>query len=325
MSEAVLTGGARAAKLAHLPLPLFAAPMGFGGLGLAWREAGRVLGAPAVIGEALLAAAAALWLLIAALHVARAFRHPEALGGDMKHPVRSAFAGAISIGLMLMAGGLLPHAPGAAAWIWGVAVALHLLVGVWLFRGLLNAPREAAALTPPLLIPLVGNVVAPIFGAQLGFTAIAWMLFGLGIVLWASLQPLLFGRILNGPPLPERLRPTLVIFLAPPAVASVALARLTGEFGPVSLALFGYAAFLALVYLAMLGDFLRVPFAMSWWGLTFPTATFAVASLSAAQAHPAGWQAPALWIVLAAASAILAAVSARTLKAALDGHLLQPE
>lgn len=325
MSEAVSTGGARAEKLAHLPFPLFAVPMGFGGLGLGWREASRVLGAPVVIGEALLAAAAIIWVLVAVLHAMRALRHPAALAGDLKHPVRSAFAGAISIGLMLVAGGAIPYAPDLAASIWGIAVVLHLVVGVWLFRSLLNAPREAAALTPPLLIPLVGNVVAPIFGARLGFAGLSWMLFGIGIVLWVSVQPLLLGRIFNGPPLPERLRPTLVIFLAPPAVSSVALAQLTGSFGPVSLALFGYATFLVLVYLVMIRDFLRVPFAMSWWGLTFPTATFTVAALLAAESYSADWQAPALWFVLAAASAILAAVTARTLKALFDGHLLQPE
>ncbi|WP_370686369.1 hypothetical protein [Allorhizobium borbori] len=224
-----------------------------------------------------------------------------------------------------MAGGAIPYAPDLAASIWSIAVVLHLGVGVWLFRSLLNAPREAAALTPPLLIPLVGNVVAPIFGARLGFTGLSWMLFGIGIVLWVSVQPLLLGRIFSGPPLPERLRPTLVIFLAPPAVSSVALAQLTGSFGPVSLALFGYATFLVLVYLVMIRDFLRVPFAMSWWGLTFPTATFTVAALLAAESYSADWQAPALWFVLAAASAILAVVTARTLKALFDGHLLQPE
>jgi tellurite resistance protein len=42
------------ASLAHLPLARFSAPMGVGGLGLAWREAGRGLGAPALVGEGLL-------------------------------------------------------------------------------------------------------------------------------------------------------------------------------------------------------------------------------------------------------------------------------
>jgi tellurite resistance protein len=311
--------------LRHLPLPLFAAPMGIGGLGLAWREAARGLGAPAAIGEALLLAAGMTWLVVAALHLWRLARHPEALAADLRHPIRSAFAGAITIGLMIIAGGLIPHARDAAAMLWLAAVATHVAIAAWTVRGLLMAPREAASLAPPLLIPLVGNVLAPVFGAKLGFEALSWMLFGLGALLWALLQPLLLARLVTGPALPQRLLPTLVIMLAPPAVASLALASLTGGFGPGPLAVLGLAAFIAVVLAMMVRQFAAVPFAMSWWGWTFPTAAFAIALQAAAHAHPAPWQGPLLWLALLCASAILAIVTAATLRAAACGHLLQPE
>ncbi len=322
-SEAAVAG--TTGRLAHLPLPLFAAPMGLGGLGLAWREAGRVLGAPTLIGEALLALTAVLWLAILALHALRAARHPEALAGDLRHPVRVAFAGAVTIGLMLVAGGLIPYAPDLAASIWLVAALGHLAIAAFTVRDLLTAPRDAAALTPPLLIPLVGNILAPVFGARLGFESLSWVLFGIGTLLWAILQPLLFGRLVTGPALPARLRPTLVILLAPPAVGSLALAQLTGGFGPAALAAFGLALFFALVLAAMAADFARMPFAMSWWGWTFPSAAFAAVAQGVAHAHPAPWQPPLLWALLLAASVILAVVAARTLRAAAAGHLLQPE
>lgn len=314
-----------ARRLAHLPLPLFAAPMGFGGLGLAWREAAHVLDAPAIIGETLLGLAGAIWLVVTGLHVIRALGSSSSLLNDLRHPVRSAFTGAISIGMMLVAAGVLPYSSTMATGIWSAAVALHIIIGIWLLRELFKAPREASTLTPPLLIPLVGNVVAPIIGAKLGFVAISWMLFGFGCVLWASLQPLLLGRIFNGPALPERLRPTLVIFLAPPAVSTVAVANLTGEVGPFALACFGYAAMLALIFVTMIPEFRRVPFAMSWWGWTFPTATFATASFTVVRSHSSSWHHPALWIILLGASLILFIVSVATLKSAINGKLFQPE
>jgi tellurite resistance protein len=325
MASAVTHSAAPSAGLHHLPLPLFAAPMGIGGLGLAWREAAHGLGAPAAIGEVLLLGAGLVWLLVAGLHLLRLLRHPEALPADLRHPIRSAFAGAVTIGLMILAGGLIPHAPEAARIVWLLGVAGHLGIAAWTVRGLLSAPREAASLAPPLLIPLVGNILAPVFGAKLGFEALSWMLFGLGALLWAMLQPILLARLVTGPALPQRLRPALVILLAPPAVGSLALASLTGGWGPAPLAALGLAAFLALVLALMVGDFARVPFAMSWWGWTFPTAAFAVAAQAAAAAHPAPWQAPVLWAVLAAATAILALVAGATLRAAANGHLLQPE
>jgi tellurite resistance protein len=313
------------AALAHLPLALFAAPMGVGGLGLAWRDATHGLGAPAMVGEALLIAAGLLWLAIMALHLVRLVQHPAALAADLRHPIRSAFAGAVTIGLMIMAGGLMPYARGAAEALWLAAVAGHVAIAAWTVRGLLHAPREAATLTPPLLIPLVGNVLAPIFGMPLGFEALSWLMFGIGALLWLMLQPPLLGRLITGPALPPRLRPTLAILLAPPAVGAVALASLTGGFGPGPLALFGFALLLALALASMAGDFARLPFALSWWGWTFPAAVFAVAAHGAARAGPAAWQVPLLWALLVTVTLIVAVVSAATLRAATQGNLLQPE
>ena len=313
------------ARLRHLPLPLFAVPMGVGGLGLAWREGARVLAVPALAGEALLALAGLFWLLIATLHAWRLVRHPQALMADLRHPVRAAFAGALTVGLMIVSGGLAPHAPGLAAGVWLLAVAVHLLIAGWTIRGLLLAPREAAALTPPLLIPLVGNVLAPAFGARMGFEALSWMFFGLGALLWALLQPLLLARGVAGPPLPAPLRPALVIFLAPPAAAALSLSALTGGFGPGPLACLGLAVLFAGVFLAMLREFAAAPFAMSWWGWTFPSAAFATASLQAGAAHPFPGMALLLWPVLLATSAIIGIVCWATARAALGGALFRPE
>lgn len=314
-----------AGGLAHLPLPLFAAPMGLGGLGLAWREAGHVLGAPTLVGELLLALAGAVWLLIAGLHLVRAMRHPEALSGDLKHPIRSAFVGAVTIGLMIVAGGFIPYARGVASGLWLAAVVVHLGIGVWTVRGLLTAPREAATLTPPLLIPLVGNILAPVIGAKLGYTELSWALFGLGALLWVLIQPSIINRIATGPTMPDRLKPTLAILLAPPAVGSIALANLTQGFGAGPSAIYGLAAFVAVVLLTIVPIFRRVPFAMSWWGYTFPSAAFSVATSAFTAAHPSGAMVAVSWAVLVAATAIIVTVAAATLKAAAGGHLLVPE
>jgi len=322
------TGGApqaAAGGLAHLPLPLFAAPMGIGGLGLAWREAWHVLGAPGFVGEQGLLLAGLTWLVVAGLHVVRATRHPQALAGDLKHPIRSAFVGAITIGLMIVAGGFIPYAKGIASGLWLVAVAAHLAIGIWTVRGLLTAPREAATLTPPLLIPLVGNILAPVIGAKLGFVELSWALFGLGALLWVLIQPSIINRIATGPTMPDRLKPTLVILLAPPAVGSIALAHLTQGFGAGPSAIYGLAAFVAAVLVTIVPTFRRIPFAMSWWGYTFPSAAFSVATSAFTGAHPSGVATLVSWGVLLTATAIIATVVVATLKAAASGHLLQPE
>lgn len=312
-------------SLQHLPLPLFAVPMGLGGLALAWREAAATIGAPALVGEGLMALAAIAWLVILLAHALRATRHPAALAADLVHPIRSAFAGAVSIGLLILSGGAMAYSTQLAAAVWLAGVSLHLVVGVWIVRSLLLKPRDAATLTPPLLIPLVGNVLAPIFGAKLGFVTMSWMLFGLGAALWLLVQPLILLRLATGPQLPARMRPTLAILLAPPAVGSIALAALTGGFGPGPLAIYALAALIAVVLLTLVPVFRTAPFAMSWWGYTFPAAAFAIASLKAAHHAPMDWHAPALWLLLLLVSAVIAGVCLVTAKAAWSGHLLQPE
>ena len=135
-----MNGGAFAApagRLRHLPLALFAAPMGLCGLGLAWREAGHVFGVPAAVGEALLALAALVYAALLVLHLRRGLVHPGVLATDLRHPVRAAFAGAVSIGLMLNAG--RPGLQVPAVWGLLAVTAITALVALRTFRAALSS------------------------------------------------------------------------------------------------------------------------------------------------------------------------------------------
>jgi tellurite resistance protein len=313
----------RQSRLAHLPIALFAAPMGLGGAGLAWREAALGLGAPALPGETLLALAILVHAALLLLHLGRALRHPAALAADLMHPIRAAFAGAVSIGFMIEATALLPYLPGLAEVLWLIGIAWHLGVGCWLVRRLLQSPGDTVVLSPPLMIPLVGHVIAPIAGVPLGHAALSWALFGIGTMLWLMLQPLILHRVVAGPPMPGPLRPTLGIFLAPPAVAALALLALQHAPGPAVLACYGGAALVAAVLLSLAPGFARLPFAVSWWAWTFPSAAFATATAALAR-HGVMPAAPA-WLALLLCTAILGLVAWRSWRALLAGSLLRAE
>lgn len=305
--------------LEHLPLPLLAVPMGTGGVGLAWRQAGISFGVPDWIGEALLAVTAVLWIALVGLHLLRALRHPEAIAADLRHPVRVAFGAAPTIGLMIVSAFLHPHAPALGAAVWGVAVAAHLTVAMLLLRRVLAGRAEPAMIAPPLLVPFVGNILAPAFGAAMGFVDASWMMFGVGLVLWLAVLPLLLHRLVAGPPLPPPLHPTLVILLAPPAVAALALVALTGQTGGIALALAGVALLVAAVLVSLAAELARVPFGLPWWGVTFPTAAFAVMLMVL------GFPAWLCWPSLLASTALTGWVAWRTARAALAGAFLRPE
>lgn len=205
-----------------------------------------------------------------------------------------------------------------------MGAAAHLVIASITLRALLAAPRDIATLTPALLIPLVGNIVAPTIAVRFGEATLGWAFFGVGAFLWLALHPILLARLVAGPPLPLALRPTIAILLAPPALGAIALAQLGGGHGVGALALWGGAAVVALALLLNLREFLRLPFSLSAWSYTFPAAAFAIATIEMVVAHAPGWAAAA-WGVLAAASVIVVVVAAATVRRALSGALLRPE
>lgn len=305
--------------LEHLPLPLLAMPMGTGGVGLAWRQAHHALGAPAAIGEVLLALTALLWLVVVGAQALRLLRHPQAVAAELRHPVRVAFGAAPTIGLMIVSAFLFPHAPALGAALWGVAVAGHLLLAMMLLRRVVAGRGDPAMLAPPLLIPLVGNILAPAFGPRMGFPELSWMMFGIGLLLWLAVLPLLLSRLFAGPALPPPLRPTLAILVAPPAVAALALEALTGRVDGFVLAFAGVALLVGAVLVSLADEIARVPFGLPWWGVTFPSAAFAV-MLMVIAAPP--WLA---WAALIAATALTGWVAWRTLGAFRAGVFYRPE
>jgi tellurite resistance protein len=299
-----------ASSLAHFPLPLLAVPLGLGGLGLAWRRAEIW-----PVSEAVLALMVAAWLVILGLHLWRALHHRDAALADWRNPMRCGFFGAASIGMMLTAAAMTPYLPGAARALLLVAILLHLAIGLALLARVLRGGGSPEMLVPPLMIPLVGNVLAPIFCAPLGLPMLGWMLFGLGMLLWLALQPLLLGRLFAAP-LPPPLRPSLAILLAPSAVGALAIEALGGPL-PAFLALYGLAAFIFALLLMVLRPMLGTGFTLSYWGFTFPLAAFTTATMKIAP----GWIG---YGMLGLSTLVIGLIAAATLRLALNGALLRP-
>jgi tellurite resistance protein len=308
-----------APTLAFLPLPLLAMPMGFGGVGLAWRQAAQTLAAPALVGEVLLALTFVVWLGIVVAQAGRWWRYPDAFAQEAANPVRLAFLAAPTIGLMIVSAAAWPYSARLGTTLWAIAVPLHLLVAMLLLRRVLLGRADAAMLAPPLLIPFVGNILAPALGARMGFLDASWMMFGVGLLLWLIMMPLLLNRFFAGPRLPPPLLPSVAIFLAPPAVGALALVALTGQAGGASLSLTGLALLIAAVLLSMTRHFAALPFSIVWWSFTFPAAAFAILVM-VEDFHPL-----LCWAALGIATGITGYVAWRTAVAAASGAFFQAE
>lgn len=318
--------GLPAASLAHLPLPLFAAPMGLGGLALAWRQATGAFALPAAVGEAFAILSLAVLAGIGAAYAAKALRHPAATAAELTHPVRAVFTSAATVALIITALLVLPWSRAAGTVLLAVGASAHLAVAVALLARWISHPTEIAHASPTWLIPLVGNILVPLGAVPAGWPELGWLFFGLGAGLWVFVTPILLYRLIFHPDLAPRLLPTLAILLAPPSVGMLSWLALTGAgLDPMARVLFGLAVFFALALAAQVPRLMRLPFFLSWWAYTFPLAAFAAAAARYAPAVGGAVAQAAALALLAAATAVVALVAACTLRALARGELLRPE
>ena len=313
-------------RLEHVPVGLFAMVMGLAGLTLATMRLEHVSGFHTVAPGLLLGLTGLVFAAIAALYGTKAMKYPKAVRADWNHPVRIAFFPAASISLILIATALTPMHDGWGGIFWSVGTALQLVltlavVSAWIG----HRTFEAAHLNPAWFIPAVGNILVPIAGMRLGHTEISWFFFSVGILFWVILATLVFNRLIFHAPLPERLYPTLMILVAPPAVCFVAWHELTGDLNPFARVLYYGAVLFALVVAAQIGKLVRLPFVISWWAYSFPVAALTIATFLYGEASGKPGFITAGYALYAVLAAVIAMLIMRTLSAAARGLICQPE
>ena len=318
-----------APKLKFLYPGWYAVVMGLAGLSLAWHRATPLMGdgagaAALVIG----ALAAAVFALLLVLTVWRGLSHADAWAEDRRHPVRHTFIAALPISALLVATAAVatlgPSVPADA--LWWVGSLSQLYVTVWVlarwWRGNQAGGLQWAGVTPALFIPIVGNVLAPLAGVPLGHADWAAAQFGIGLMFWPLAMALVVSRVAIAGLWPERLRPTVFIFIAPPAVVGLSSLQLGA---PLMLGwvLWGMALFSLLWAASQARLIAAQPFGLPHWGMSFPLAAFAALTLRLAQ--PGGLMSVLGPLTLALASLVIAGLVLGTLRGLRNGTLLAPE
>ncbi|RZI40837.1 hypothetical protein EGT07_21295 [Herbaspirillum sp. HC18] len=308
--------------LARLPVGIFAISVGLFGLVGAWRRA-AVFGWDLAgdVADFLLWPVTAIWGISLVLYAFKCKLHAESVRAEFRHPVQGSLQALLPLSVLLA----VMHFQQPEQGVWLVltlaALGLHVLIAFRVVSTLATGQMPSNAITPALYLPVVGGaLVGGMTMATLRYPYWGAMLFGTGLSGWALLEVRVLSSLFEGP-MPEALRPTIGVELAPPAIATLTAAVIWPQL-PADVLMIGLGVAVApfVGVLARYRWWCDVPFSVGFWSFSFPLAALASAILEAV--HRGGWP---LWIglsALIAASAVIAFLALRTALLLLQGRFL---
>jgi tellurite resistance protein len=313
-------------RLQHMPISFFAMVMGLAGLSIGWQKASEVFQFSHLIYNILLLQTLIIFIILSGMYLYKAYHYRQSLNEEWSNPVKINFIPTISISMLLLAIAFLPISHSISLGFWSVGSGLHLIISLHVINSWLHHERyQIQHLNPAWFIPAVGNVVVPLAGVPLGFAEISWFFFSIGLFFWIILLVIVFNRVIFHQPLPQKLIPTLFILIAPPAVGFLAYIKLTGTLDTFALLLYNFALFLTLLLFSQLPRFFGLPFYMSWWAYSFPLASISIASMVMAHVSGIVFYGYLGLVLLFILSALVILLIVKTLKAAKQGAICQPE
>ena len=326
MSDTTQAPPAAQNRLEHFPVTFFAITMGLMGMTLALHA-----GAPAfpwlgVASTGMMVAGAVAFGAIAVIFGLKALRYPKAVSQEWHHPVKLAFFPTITISLLLLATAVHSHNAGLAEVIWligtvGQGALTIAVVTSWIS----HRSFEVGHLTPAWFIPAVGNVIVPVLGARMGYIEVSWLFFSGGMIFWLILLTLVMNRLIFHDPIGARLFPTMVILIAPPALAFLAYVSMMGFVDGFARILINAAYIFTALVLAQVPRLVKLPFALSWWALSFPLAGLSIASFRFSQLEGTRLHQTIGVIVLCVLAVVVTGLIIRTVVGIARAEFCHPE
>ena len=236
MSESMAMAAPGRPMLDYLPVGLFGSVMGLTGLSVAWRLAQVRYGAPGWVATAIAALAVLAFVALLIGYGIKVVMARDAVQTEFRHPIAGNLFGTVPISLLLLPIVVAPYGRllAQALWIFGAA---GMVTFAWFIVSRWMSDRQQVAhATPAWIIPVVGMLDVPLAPPSLGLPPIhGLMVFALAVGLFFAMPlfTLVFSRLVFEPPLPDALKPSLLILMAPFAVGSSGLHGYRGPDGPV--------------------------------------------------------------------------------------------
>jgi tellurite resistance protein len=293
---------------------LFGISFALAGLANCWGYAAMLGLAPSLVADILFIIAALVWLVLVVGYLLEVPRRPGGWRSELADPVLGPFVSLIPIVGMLLAIGLMPHAPAAGRWLFAVFAAVSTVMAGWMTGQWIVCDLDLDRLHSGYVLPAVaGGLIGSLGAALAGWISVAHAFMGLGLVSWLLIGSVIMARLLFRPRLPAPLTPTLAIEVAPPALAGLAYLAITrGRVDALALALGGFTLLAVIVQLRLIPVYRHLRFTPALWSFAFPyaaVATFALHWLN--YGKPAGYRVWA-WVVILAITAFIVFLAAKT-------------
>lgn len=224
----------------------------------------------------------ALLSIISSIYLLKIILYFEAVCREYYHPIRVNFFFAPWISCLFLAIGI-PSSIGiklhAALWygLMGPIFLLELKIyGQWMSGGRRRLSKVA---NPSNHLSIVGNFVGALLGASMGLKEGPIFFFAVGLAHYFVLFVTLYQRLPTNETLPKDLHPVFFLFVAAPSVASMAWAKITGEFGFGSRIAYFIALFLYASLAVRINFFRGFRFSLAWWAYTFPMTGASIATI----------------------------------------------
>src|SRR6266446_134406 len=319
-----LKAGGRLHALLAMPPNFYAIAFGLVGLARVWHLAGSLYGLPAGIGDALFLVAALVFLLFFSALVIKLVLASKTVLADLADPAIGPMFSLLPITGMLLAVGLEPYAFDAARVLFLVFFVATVLLGGWYTGQWIVAALDAGNFGPAYFLPTVaGCILGADSAASFGLIELGRLSFGIGIISWLMLGPIILNRLYLRPGLPAALIPTLAILIVPSVIAGNAYFVLTGgRIDLLAYVLAGYTVLMALVQLRLVPLYLKLKFSPGFWAFTFSYAATAAYALRWIHLQQFAGAAMLGYVVLAAITLFMGAIALRSLVALWQGKFL---
>ncbi|MEP6949379.1 MAG: SLAC1 anion channel family protein [Ginsengibacter sp.] len=268
--------------LEFLPVSLFGSILGLTGLSYSLELAEKKWGFSLMLSSIIGGMSILFFLILFILYLVKIWKYPSLVKAEFKHPVSVSFFGIFIICLLLLPGIILPYSIYLAAGTWAIGAVIMFLFAWFVLRKWLDQQQEPGNAMPAWIIPVVGTLDVPIVGHRLpitGIKEICLLFFGIGILFSVILLVIIFSRLLFQPPLPEALKPTLMILIGPLALAFSGYESLSGSQDIIASILYYSDLFLLLLFGSKIFLLPKCcPFRVSWWAVSFPLVACTIAS-----------------------------------------------